>query len=184
MLLNTQQAGRSEKCSLLLLLLFGGEANGRTDEPRESNRSNEYELYLWLGGLVAFLLLFSPKELYVPFSLSCLLLIVPSDCCLFGFGLVACCDEVLSPVMMSGIEDNSICKIFLDYRYCTVFMYTTFQPLVTPIVQQRPRIRYSACTLQCGLHELSVIRESLCLYTIDRCSRRKESQTDIALPQP
>jgi hypothetical protein len=77
----------------------------------------------------------------------------------------------------------------LEYQphYCAVLCctFSHHDQLVVPmIVQQRPSIKYSTCTLQVSSPEPFVIRKSLCLGTIDRCSRRKELQTDIAVPQP
>jgi hypothetical protein len=77
----------------------------------------------------------------------------------------------------------------LEHRshYCAVLCctFSHHDQLVVPtIVQQRPSIKFSTCTLQASSPEPFVIRESLCLGTIDRCSRRKESQTYFVLPQP
>jgi hypothetical protein len=65
----------------------------------------------------------------------------------------------------------------LEYRshHCAVLCctFSHHDQLVVPtIVQQRPSIKYSTCTLQASPPEPFVIRESLCLGTIDRCSRR------------
>jgi hypothetical protein len=98
----------------------------RTDERTnlgKSNRSNEYESYLWLGRLVAFLLLFSPKEFLCHFPFFLFLSPGSGECfsfALLGSGLEApyavvgpsCCSDV-DGSRFGGIPITPLCCAML-----------------------------------------------------------------------
>jgi hypothetical protein len=126
-LLNTHRQQKRE-VFLLLLLFFAGEANGRTDEPRESNRSNEYELYLWLGRLVAFLLLFSPKEFLCHFPFFLFLSLGSGEC--FSFALLSSGLEapyaVVGPSCCSDVDGSGFVGIPITPLCCAMlYLFTS-----------------------------------------------------------